>query len=242
MFKNNFGFLILGAGRGGTSLLAGLLDQHSQLEVGFEKFSIEFLMGQKIYALRSQIFDERVRAFLTHCQQEAIKYPTKIWGNKITTEQLFGLEDTNIANPEAKIDILDRFFNGYLSDIKIIFILRDGRTCVKSKVSRTGISLEAACERWKFSVKVYRFLKNNHHNNICIKFEDLLTQPSEILKSICNFLTILYEDSMLKGTLCYKMLPEYRQTGFDLSKLELHYIPQGCDQLIYEELKFCHYV
>jgi len=242
MHDNAFRFLILGAGRGGTSLLAGLLDQHSQLEVGFEKFSIECLMGQKIRSQGHQIFHERVKKFLILCREEASHFPDKIWGNKITTEQLYGLEDHNNANPEQKIDILDCFFNKYLSDIKVVFILRDGRACVMSKVSRTGISLQSACERWNFSVQVYKFLKEHHNHSICIKFEDLLRHPIDILKSLCSFLDISYEEQMLRGTNNQKIIPEYRHAGFDLSKLKIPDIPQCYNEIICEGLKYCKYL
>ena len=45
MSADNFEFLVIGAGRGGTSLLAGLLDFHDQLDVGFEQYSEACLAG-----------------------------------------------------------------------------------------------------------------------------------------------------------------------------------------------------
>jgi len=242
MLINNFRFLVLGPGRGGTSLLAGLLDQHSQLEVGFEKCSINCLMRHKVSIEGHRIFDERVKTFLSCCHKEARRFPDKIWGDKITTEQLYGLEDHNKANPEEKIDILDQFFNKYLSEIKVVFILRDGRTCINSKVARTGISAANACERWKYAVKVYKFFKNSHHNNITIKFEELLINPEDTLNRICMFLGITYQEKMLMGTNNPKIIPEYRQTKFDLTKLELRDIPPECMYKIAEDLKYCNYI
>lgn len=40
-----FAFHLIGAGRGGTSLLAGLIDSHPDCEVCFEQLSTDFLMG-----------------------------------------------------------------------------------------------------------------------------------------------------------------------------------------------------
>jgi hypothetical protein len=146
MPDDNFEFLVIGAGRSGTSLLAGLLDFHDRLEVGFEQFSEGYLMGAALATSGPAIFDDRVRAFLDSCRDEARRYPGRIYGNKITTEQLFGLEDHNTANPDAKIDVFDRFFNHFMKGRKIVFVLRDGRTCVRSKVARTGQSVELACD------------------------------------------------------------------------------------------------
>jgi hypothetical protein len=237
-----FNFLILGAGRGGTSLLAGLLDQHSGVEVGFELFSIDCLMGQGLQTHgEDSMIAQRVQAFRSACQQEALRFPGKLWGNKITTEQLAGLEDHKLANPTDPVRIVDYFFHQGLPDVKIVFILRDGRTCVRSKINRTGQSVELACARWNFSVDVYRFLQTRHSNTICLKYEDLLAQPMACLEAVCAFLGLAYEPGMLSGTDNAKMLPDYRQPGLDTSKLHLDNIPDGIDRLIAENLAYCGY-
>jgi len=242
MAADNFGFLVIGAGRGGTSLLAGLLDFHDRLEVGFEHYSEAYLVGTALTASGSDIFESRVLAFLQGCKEEAARVPDRMYGNKITTEQLFGLEDHNVANPGAKIDVLDLFFNRYMSRRKIVFILRDGRTCVRSKVSRTGQSLELACERWKYSAAVYRFLVARHDNSICVRFEDLLLHPAQTMVAVCAFLGVPYQESMLEGTRNDKMRPDYRQPRFDTTKLALHDIPEGCVDRIQDDLRLCGYV
>jgi hypothetical protein len=242
MPDDNFKFLVIGAGRGGTSLLAGLLDFHDRLEVGFERFSEAYLMGASLATSRPAIFDDRVRAFLDSCRDEALRFPDSIYGNKITTEQVFGLEDHNAANPDATIDVLDRFFNEFMNGRKIVFVLRDGRTCVRSKMARTGQSLELACERWKYSVKVYRFLSARDHDTLCIRFEDLLLCPKQTLADVCALLGVPYQESMLQGTANAKMPLDYRQRELDLSKLELSDIPPGCVERIRGELELCGYL
>lgn len=243
--NHSFKFLIIGAGRGGSSLLAGLLDSHSKLEVGFELFAIKYLMGksffERIFQRKKFIIHNRTDAFKNACIRESKKFPGKLWGNKITTEQIFGLEDHNILNPKNKVDIIDFFFRKSMYDIKIIFIIRDGRTCVRSKVKRTGQPFALACQRWNFSVQVYRYLKESH-NNITVKFEELLKNPRQVLENICGFLSIPFEEKMLKGTRNDKMLPEYRKDTFDLSKIELENISDEDFTLIQDGLKFCNYI
>jgi hypothetical protein len=241
MAADNFGFLVIGAGRGGTSLLAGLLDSHDRLEVGFEMFSEGYLAGAALRAAGPDIFGTRVRAFLQACIEEAARHPDRIFGNKITTEHVFGLEDHNAANPDAPIDVLDAFFNRHLAGRKIVFILRDGRTCVRSKVARTGQSVELACARWKYSVEVYRFLTSRHDNNLCIRFEDLLLSPAPTLTDVCAFLGVPYQESMLQGTRNRKARPEYRQERIDASRLALDEIPAGCIERIRDDLERCGY-
>src|SRR3990172_2245654 len=150
---DSFEFIVLGAGRGGTSLLAGLLDYNEKLVVEYERFTREYLLGEEIRVDNAAIFAARVTAFLRACQEASLSYPGKKYGNKITTEQLYGLEDHNKANPHSRVDILHTFFNEYAPHLKVVFILRDGRTCVRSQVMRTGQPVRLACERGVLSVK-----------------------------------------------------------------------------------------
>ena len=242
MIKDNFRFLIVGAGRGGTSLLAGLLDYHPGLEVSFEYSSVAYLIGKELYYSGSELFHKRVTSFISSCKQEASQYPTVIWGNKITTEQILGLEDHNIVNPESRIDVLDMFFNNYLKNKAIIFILRDGRSCINSKIQRKNQSLKEACEKWKYSVKCYKFLKTYHSNNICIRFEHLLLHPQKTLTNICDFLKIPFQKEMLEGTNNEKILHKYRKNNFDLSKMNSIDFPDIHLKEIEDDLKYCGYL
>lgn len=235
-------FLVIGAGRGGTSLLAGLLDFHSCLEVGFELFSMATIGGKEMPpGADTKIFDDRLTAFLRHCGDEALRYPGKIWGNKITTEHIGCLEEHNEANPGEEIEVLDRLFNDALRSQKIVFILRDGRGCVRSKVNRTGQSMRGACRRWRYSARCYQFLRDRHQNNIRVRFEDLLRSPEPTLRSVCDFLEIPFEPSMLNGTSNQKMLPEYQQGGIDPARAAVAELPAEYLDLIRDDLVDCGY-
>ncbi|PPD49299.1 MAG: sulfotransferase [Methylobacter sp.] len=240
--NNNVNFLIVGAGRGGTSLMAGLLDYHPKLEVGFELFSVAYLMGKELPYQGDGMFHQRATAFISACKQMAGNHPNSLWGNKITTEQLFGLEDHNAANPGQTINVLDTFFNDYLKNTKIIFILRDGRTCVNSKVRRTGQPMEMACKRWKYSVECYQFFSNHHANNLCVRFETLLHQPQAVLMEICQFLGVQYEQTMLDGVGNKKLSPEYIHEKIDTSKTKQIELPDEFFSMIEEDLKYCGYI
>ncbi|TVR64836.1 MAG: sulfotransferase [Candidatus Competibacteraceae bacterium] len=237
----NFRFLIIGAGRGGTSLIAALLDSHPRLTVAFERFAKEYLMGQALSGQETLRFDVRADAFYQACIIEAGKYPEHFWGNKITTEQLHGLEQHNHVFPDQPVEVMEVFFNQVLAQQKLVFILRDGRTCVRSKMARTGQTLEIACERWLYSVRIYEFL-SRHPRAICIRYESLLTDPVETLGSVCEFLGIRYDQAMLEGTQHSRMNPDYRYPGFDTSKLSLSEIPEGCERRLEKALRDCGYL
>jgi len=239
---DNFKFLVIGAGRGGTSLLAGLLDYHPALTIAYELYAAAFLMGRELPQQGVDILDQRVASFISHCQNKANQQLDTMWGNKITTEQLFGLEDHNVFNPNNKVDVLDAFFNKYLKGIKVVFILRDGRACIHSKINKTAQSLEQAAERWRYSVACYKFFQTRHQNNFCVRFEDLLYQPQETLVGICGFLGIAYQDVMLLGTNNSKMLPEYRKAGFDCSKAAVVELPEKILAAVRDDLMYCNYL
>ena len=212
MERGTFGFLVIGAGRGGTSLLAGLLDSHPRLEVCLERFSVDCLMGKGLSPapLPEQCIYERTRRFRDSCEQAAGQCPTSFWGNKITTEQLLGLEDHNRLNPISQVSVLDHFFGQAMKGLKFLFILRDGRACVRSKVSRTGQSWENACDRWLYSVQVYEHLAQRPTDAMIVRYEDLLAAPETTLRSTCCFLGVEYDPLMMHGTSNPKMRPEYR--------------------------------
>lgn len=158
--NSNFDFLVIGAGRGGTSLLAGLLDNHPL----------------------------------------------------------------------------------YLRGKKILFILRDGRSCVNSKVRRTNQPVNTACERWLYSVDCYRFLREKHNNSLCIKFEDLLLNPEHTLSTVCEFLDVEFSKVMLNGVSNKKMLPEYQNTELIRSKADIMKLENKFFIKIQHGLKYSNYI
>ncbi|MBZ0269938.1 sulfotransferase [bacterium] len=241
--RTGIDFLVVGAGRGGTSLLAGLLDAHPGLEVGFEHRSVATLMGHDVKERGPGLFDARVAAFLGGCRTEAARFPGRLWGNKITTEQILGLEDRNLEHPDAPpIDVLDRFFNEALAGVPVVFLLRDGRTCVRSKVRRTGQSVAQACERWRYSVDVWRFFRDCHLRNLTIRFEDLVRQPRETMETVCDFLDVSWCEEMLTGTRSAKMLPEYRRAGVDEGPAALGDVPREVEETLGHVLAECGYL
>ncbi len=226
-----FEFMIVGAGRGGTSLLMALLDAHSRLDVAPEFASACLIDPGKTLA-------DRVDAFGRACLEEADRHQNGIWGNKITTEQLGALAT---GAPAPDVDVLAYFFDKAFRSIKVIFILRDGRTCVRSKVTRTGQSYETACARWNYSVEVYKYLSRDPARHLVVKFEDLLRTPTGVLSRITAFLGIPYEDGMLSGTDSQKLPPGYRNSTLKIERSQVG-PPAAWHRLIEDHLRFCGYL
>lgn len=224
-----FEFLILGAGRGGTSLLAGLLDGHPGLEVGFECDAMAILMAHA--AAERGPSPGRALRFRRRCDELGAASEVGRWGNKITTEQLRGLEDDG-RDPGA---VLEHFFDEVMAGIHVIFILRDGRTCVRSKMNRKGLDVAEAAERWRYSVRVHDALLGRANGSI-LRFEELLSDPEGVLTPVCEALGVGWDAAMLSGTESDKMRPEYRRTGLDARAAEVGEVPDGCLELIRDDL------
>jgi hypothetical protein len=236
-------FLVIGAGRGGTSLLAGLLDAHPDLTVAFEKFAIDFLVcgtpgASRIPAASVEDAQARIAAFRAACVGEAQQSDSLRWGNKITTEQIAGVRVPEVDTDQQAID---RFFTE-IGDVPRVFILRDGRTCVRSKVRRVGLDVEEACRRWQFSVRVCEAVSSYPTRGIVIRYEDLVRRPLETLGPVCSFLGVGVDSRMLDGTSNSKMRAEYRRSSLDHSTLTLSDVPSGTFELIESDLRACGYI
>ncbi|WP_417609703.1 sulfotransferase family protein [Owenweeksia hongkongensis] len=196
-------FLLIGAGRGGTSLLASMIDYHPKVKVGFERFAFDFLLGEKLESEDKNDINSRLEAFKKSCKEEAV-LSKALWGNKITTEQILALEDCQ--NIPLNGSILE-FTRKVVRSQKVIFIVRDGRHCILSKMKRTGQGYERALQRWKYSTKVLNeFSKQGVNLHLC-RYEDLLQNPEGELSRICEFLGVQFERDMLKGP-SNSMMPE----------------------------------
>ncbi|MEQ9462411.1 MAG: sulfotransferase [Haliea sp.] len=239
---SRFRFLIVGAGRSGTSLLTALLDQHSQLEVGFEVGSVECLRGRALEDEPARLFQQRSGAFIERCLAAAAASPRGLWGNKITTEQLAGLNKHNLYHTPP-LDILDAFFNVVLQDLPVIYLLRDGRACVQSKLARTAQSLEQACDSWRYAVAVYEFLQPRPRT-LFLRFEDLVLSPERELGRVLGLLGLDFEPGMVSaaGTMHPGMLPAYRRPGIEPGRATDLDRTHPCVALIEPELKRCGYL
>ncbi|MCH2037219.1 MAG: sulfotransferase [Rickettsiales bacterium] len=250
-FTSHCSFLAIGAGRGGTSILGSVLDAHPKVGMGMEAFAKEYLMGLSIKQNDfKHMVEERTQLFLEACDAEATEQCSNndilLWGNKITTEQIYGLETYNSIHADKR-NVVEYFFDQVIKrdKRKVIFILRDGRNCAASKVRHTAQALELAVYKWKYSVGIYLYLKEHFGADECylIKLEDLVREPVTHLQEICQFLSIDYDPQMLHGTEGKRMPKEYRRpTGvFDKKVLLTSKLPKEYTKIMEPELIKCGY-
>ncbi|WP_162560191.1 sulfotransferase family protein [Methylotetracoccus oryzae] len=242
--RGAFSFHIIGAGRSGTSLLTGLIGAHSECHVVSERFSRPNLRPKDEEAASPGGLDIEARArartqrFLDACTADALRFPAKYWGHKTTTDHVLGLllwrgDVVDYGDPIAVYVKLTK-------QIPTLFILRDGRTCVRSKVVRAGRAVDRAIISWKFSVNVLKRLRVAGGPLHVIQFERLVAAPEPELQEICAFLGLSYQPGMLAGTMSEKMRPEYRREGFDLAPTKFDANPVWVGEIA-EELLYCGY-
>ena len=198
----SFKFLVVGAGRSGTSLVAALLDGHPKLEMAFEQDSA-------ILSSTDEPSRRRAVRFRNRCRELAGAFPSKQWGNKITTEQVQRLENDGRSSTE----VFQHFFADVMRDVVKVIVVRDGRTCVRSKLERNPqLTMAEACRRWRYSVFVHDWLAQQSRV-VVLRYEDLIEDARAALLPTCACLGVAWDDAMLAGTNSAKLLPEYRQEG-----------------------------
>jgi hypothetical protein len=244
---NSSSIHIIGAGRGGTSLLAGLIDAHPRCEIIYETLSATYLVcdtDADRVAEQGRSLEQRTRRrvgrFVDAWGEEASRHPGMVWGHKTTTEQIRALTKQPPPGP-ADFDPIG-YFVETLSAVPTVFILRDGRTCIPSKMSRAGRSLDFALSLWAFSVEYLKRLRASDTPLHVVKMEDLVRNPVPALKEICAFVGLPYDERMLDGTANKKMLPEYRHGRFEVDKVELPDAPPEWVSKIEAELVYCGYL
>lgn len=225
--------LVMGSGRGGTSLLASMLDAHPQLEVATEDFVADFLVPPQGQLLENPV--SKLQAFVKACNKAASKSRLR-YGNKVTTEQLGFVEDFG-RNPSAREALKQELWQGR----KIVFIVRDGRTCISSKLERTGSDYPTALAYWKHAIQMLQYLQKQDLELLVLRFEDLLQNPREELQKVCDFLNISYSESMLSGTASDRIFVDYRQQDLDAKKLHRKIDPRVKIEDLKSELIFLGY-
>lgn len=207
-------FQIIGAGRGGTSLLMGLFDAHPASTMVSESLAMKHLVADAPDApadLQGRTA-MRIVMYRAACEAAALAAPTALWGHKATSEQVCALDRPRV--PGGAFDAQAAFVAA-TRDWPVLFVTRDGRACVASKMARAGQGLEAAVANWKASIHLLERFRVGGGPLHVIRFEDLVTRPRRTLKAACGFLGLDWDRAMLAGTGSDKMRPEYRRDGID---------------------------
>lgn len=198
---------------------------HPDCEVLLERHSVDHLYASAAEAAEEppRPLEERTRErldrFLAACEASAANSSASKWGHKTTTEHIFALYEP-YADDMTGFSV-EQYFVDRCRHVPTIFITRDGRTCVPSKMKRAGLPLDLAISRWRYSIYLLGAFQKFHPNFLHLRFEDLVQQPESTLARVCAFRGIAYSDEMLRGTKNTKLLPEYQSEIVDPSKAQI---------------------
>jgi hypothetical protein len=82
-------------------------------------------------------------------------------------------------------------FSKYFKGIKLIIIIRDGRSVVESGQKSFDWNFEKAVIDWRSNAKkIIEFMDNNPDESLLIKYEDLCSNPEDVIREICEYLEI----------------------------------------------------
>lgn len=219
---------IIGTGRCGSTMLAQMLNSHSQVCVPFElqilfEYSnngarlYEIFKEEKNKSFEPEDFIDLIEAKSPHKFHEYFNYRRFFEKQQYPIRNLKKLANSlfsEIAESKNKkifieqtpwygqrIDILNELF----PDAKYIHMVRDGRD-VAISFARTPWwhnDIGQNLERWHLEVR--RIIESSSKildpNQILqIRYEDFVDQPKIGLKRICSFLDIHFENAMLDPT------------------------------------------
>lgn len=205
--------------------------------MGFERHSIAEMVGNpEDTSVTGSSFQQKAKRYRDACIKDATASTKELWGNKITTEQLYALVTSDSRDSKILDKNLGSFFEQYLKGVKLVFILRDGRSCILSKQKCDGHPLSVGAEKWMFSVYVYKFLMGRMQSFHTLHFEKLLASPSTELIKVCDFLNISFDEAMLSDTQNDEMHPRYQSTAIHTEPMEIPTLPKSIVDLIRGDL------
>jgi hypothetical protein len=206
-----FGFHVVGTSWSGVARVASSLDKHSRLFLHQTDARAAYLSGKDGADKTSDLEErtkQRVDRFQASCLSEAHRYANLKWGCLTHSEQIGRLLDPANAYSWAVDDgrwVEDQQFNAvdYFAcrciDVPTIFVLRDGRACIPAKVTADKTPLPVAINRWRFSIYVLTRFAQFSKKLWVVRIEDLMNNPQDEMRTICEFLGIELEDTMVNS-------------------------------------------
>lgn len=209
--------IIVGSPRSGTTLLRFMLDSHPSLaippETGFLTIGQELLEtapdrdwffrsvttfpegapGWKDFGIDAQAFQARLAQIRTFCLTEgfrlfyrmyAERFGKSRWGDKTP---LYGhhLQHIQQQIPEARF----------------IHIIRDGRDASLSLRQcwfSPGNDMKVLADFWQNNIVKTREQATHVDHYMEVRYEDLLTDTEAVVRNICHFIELPFDDAMLR--------------------------------------------
>lgn len=200
-------FFVVGCGRSGTTLLRSMLTHHPDIAIPVESlFIIDFLRASPQMSIKS------LTRLLVH------DYEFREWNMPVSAADFAGCQTSK--------DLIDRMHELYMAGrgkkywgqktprfvrhgallrsfyphAKFIHVIRDSRAVAASLIQSNLHRSNAlyAARRWNKDVLYGLALKEDYPGDVLeVRYEDLVTSPEQTLRTICTFLGIEFDPSML---------------------------------------------
>ncbi len=206
-----------GPDRSGKTMLAAILGSHSQIAIP--------IVGSNLWSyFYGQYGDLRDDANLERCLAGLARYKharfigldlgrlrTEMQSGERTYARLFALVHEHFAERQGKprwgdqsglIErYADRIFDGF-PGVRMIHMLRDPRDRYEASLrmwpkgrARAG----GAVARWRYSTALgERNVRRHPDGYRLIRYEDLVRNPSAVIREVCGFIGEVYEPAMLE--------------------------------------------
>lgn len=108
-----------------------------------------------------------------------------------------------------------------LGDVRILAILRDGNAVISSIMKRGGQTFDTAAYRWRRAVEIVQALREQVPDRLqIVSYEALVTDPEQVMRDVCSFLRIPFQEKVLEG---YRFNPIYPgESGIDAARARRH--------------------
>lgn len=215
-------FFIVANGRSGTTMLQQILDAHNEVMIPIEsrliihlkkkyfklknwsysvidefiddlyrdlKFSKYWMVNRDNLTVKIKSIPENKRNFKLICKVIYLSYPTPFEKKEI---KIIG--DKNPIYCLFLNDLIEIF-----PDAKFIHLVRDYHASITSAIKTFGFkNIPVVSHGWVLYNKFIEEKSHEYPNNfLLLRYEDLVSSPTENVSKICSFLNIPFQEGML---------------------------------------------
>jgi protein-tyrosine sulfotransferase len=209
LLANSPQFFILSSGRSGSTLLRKLLVENLDIHIPPETNDLIVKAG-KLFFLSNDNWQEKVAQFISQIKSmnltdhwkinlnelkiKLLSLPADQQGFYTVTDMLYhssapdGLEYSIIGDKTPYLILRSDWLLTLFPTAKYIYVMRDGRDVVLSRMKAFNETVQDAAKRWLWSVKELEKMQVKKANIKVIRYEDLVTQPEKYLETLRVFL------------------------------------------------------
>lgn len=196
--------LVLGASRGGTTLLATVLGAHPDIACLDEDLSgaFDLIVGGKIKGLKL-------------CVPNHVELDRR-WRPVFTPGLWFGASRKSLfmnRQPKSRRSIRDLMA---LGDTQCVVVLRDPRAVIGSIARRENRTRTVGAYRWTRTVEVAEALyRESGRPLVVVDFDRLVRDPEAVIRGLCDCLDVAHAPSMLTAP---SLNSRYPEADFDATR------------------------